>query len=156
MSDLKEINIILGGNIKFIRKKRNMTREKLSEIINISTRFLADVESGKVGVSLSTLKSLCNALNISADYLLGISELKGKNMYISSIENKIKNMNANTLKNIDKILDCITDIENDREKPTKNKSVQQAENKNIKKPDKPKLIGENQLRKYKITFVKPF
>jgi transcriptional regulator with XRE-family HTH domain len=93
-----------------MRKQHNITREKLAEKINVSPRFLAEVESGKVGVSLSTLKSLCYALNISSDYLLGISFLDDKDIYITSINNKIKNMDTNTLKNVDNIVDCIINI----------------------------------------------
>ncbi len=112
MADSKEINIILGRNIKYMRNRRGLTRERLAEKINLSPRFLADVESGKVGVSLSTLKNLSGALNISADYLLGISEFNRKNLYINSIENKVRDMSDNTLKNLDKILDFIVKIEN--------------------------------------------
>lgn len=111
MAETKEINVILGNNIKNMRKKNNITREKLAEKINVSPRFLADVESGKVGVSLATLKSLCYALNISADYLLGIASFDDKNLYINSIDKKIQSMNANMLKNLDYIIDCIINIE---------------------------------------------
>ena len=48
-----------------------MTREKLAEQIDVSPRFLADVESGKIGVSIQTLKALSIALNKSCDILLG-------------------------------------------------------------------------------------
>jgi transcriptional regulator with XRE-family HTH domain len=110
VADSKDINITLGNSIKYMRKQHNITREKLAEKINVSPRFLAEVESGKVGVSLSTLKSLCYALNISSDYLLGISFLDDKDIYITSINNKIKNMDTNTLKNVDNIVDCIINI----------------------------------------------
>lgn len=111
MTDSKEINIILGANIKYIRNKCNITREKLAEKIDVSTRFLSDVEGGKVGVSLTTLKNLSKSLNISTDYLLGISKFDNKNICLNSIENKIKNMDYNMLENLDKIIDCIINIE---------------------------------------------
>lgn len=111
MAESKDINIVLGNNIKYTRKMKNITREKLAEKVNVSPRFLADVESGKVGVSLSTLKNLCHALNTSADYLLGIFSFNDKNFYINSIENKIKTMNENMLKNLECIIDCIIDID---------------------------------------------
>jgi transcriptional regulator with XRE-family HTH domain len=115
MTELKDINITLGNNIKDIRKKISLTREKLAEKINVSPRFLADVESGKVGVSLSTLKNLCYALNVSADYLLGTSCFNDKSLYLNSIENKLRNMDLQTLKNLDTIIDCIIDIEKNKE-----------------------------------------
>ena len=71
---MKDINKTLGERIKLLRKNQNLTREKLAERIDVSPRFLADVESGKVGVSLLTLKNLCIALSTSADFLLGLKE----------------------------------------------------------------------------------
>ncbi len=94
----KDINIILGERIKARRKDVRLTREQLAEKINVSVRFLADVESGKVGVSLSTLKTLCDVLNVSADYLLGVAE---------SI-----NIGDSLIKKIEKLpLDCLNSIE---------------------------------------------
>ena len=67
----KDINITVGKRVWEARKKEKMTREQLAEKINVSTRFLADVESGETGVSISTLKALSEALLVSADYLIG-------------------------------------------------------------------------------------
>lgn len=69
---MKDVNIILGERIRARRNMLNMTRESLAEQINVSPRFLADVESGKVGVSIETLKNLSVALGASCDYLLGV------------------------------------------------------------------------------------
>lgn len=69
---MKEINIILGQNIRARRSTLMISREKLAEKIDVSPRFLADVESGKVGVSIETLKLLATNLNCSTDFLLGM------------------------------------------------------------------------------------
>jgi len=69
---MKDVNIILGERIRLGRKANNLTSEKLAEQIDVSPRFLAEVESGKVGVSLQTLKNISIALSASADYLLGL------------------------------------------------------------------------------------
>lgn len=68
----KEINVILGERVRSARWKKEMTRELLAEKIGVSPRFLADVEGGKIGVSIQTLKSLSLALSVTADYLLDI------------------------------------------------------------------------------------
>lgn len=72
MSTNPDINKVLGKRLKAMRNKKKITRESLSEKIDVSARFLADVESGKVGISLSTLKSICVTLNVTSDYLLGL------------------------------------------------------------------------------------
>lgn len=71
---VKEINVILGNRIRERRVILHITREKLAEIIDVSPRFLAELESGKTGASLSTLKALCIALDTTADYLLGLND----------------------------------------------------------------------------------
>lgn len=110
MAELKEINVILGKNVRRARNKMNLTREKLAEEINVSPRFLADVESGKTGVSLSTLKNICLVLNISADNLLGITEDDERKIYVDAIESRTRNMSINALKELGIIIDCITNI----------------------------------------------
>ncbi len=66
----KTINIEVGQRIWKVRESRKMSREKLAELINITPVFLACVEYGQKGVSLTTLQKLCETLQISADYLL--------------------------------------------------------------------------------------
>ena len=71
---MKDVNVILGERIRLGRKANNFTREKLAELIDVSPRFLAEVEAGKVGVSLQTLKNISIALSTSTDYLLGLDK----------------------------------------------------------------------------------
>lgn len=85
---MKDINKTLGERINLLRKNNNMTREKLAEKVDVSPRFLADVEGGKVGVSLMTLKNLCIALSTTADYLLGLTGDENESM-ANNITNKI-------------------------------------------------------------------
>ena len=66
----KEINILVGKNIRFYREQKGYTREKLAELLSVSPKFLYDCESGRVGISISTLKRACEVLGVSADRLL--------------------------------------------------------------------------------------
>ena len=66
----KDINLLVGQNIRFHREQLHYSREKLAELIGVSPRFLADAELGFVGVSLTTLKRLCQVLGVSADAIL--------------------------------------------------------------------------------------
>lgn len=70
---MKDVNRMLGERLRQIRREKKLTREKLAEMVEISPRFLADVEFGKAGVSLSNLVLLCRTLDVSADYLLGLT-----------------------------------------------------------------------------------
>ena len=66
----KDLNIEIGARIKEKRKNCKYTREKLSELVDISPQFLADIESGKKGMSFTTLKKLCECLGVSCDYVI--------------------------------------------------------------------------------------
>ncbi len=72
----KEINVEIGKNIRNYRERAGYSREKFSEIIGISPRFLADVETGVVGISIKNLKRVCEILGISSDRLLWKNESK--------------------------------------------------------------------------------
>lgn len=63
-------NIIIGQRIRQIRTFQKLSREKLAERANISTQFLADIETGKKGMTVTTLKKLCDALCVSSDSII--------------------------------------------------------------------------------------
>lgn len=66
----KEINVLVGKNIRFYRENRGYTREKLAELLSVSPKFLYDCEVGSVGISLSILKKVCEILGVSDDCLI--------------------------------------------------------------------------------------
>ena len=66
----KSINVEVGENVRLYREKAGYSREHFSELMGVSPRFIADVETGFAGVSLTTLKKLCEVLGVSADRLL--------------------------------------------------------------------------------------
>ncbi|MBR2176158.1 MAG: helix-turn-helix transcriptional regulator [Clostridia bacterium] len=106
----KEINVILGERIKALRKQKGYTREAFAEKLSVSTRFLAAVESGEAGVSLSTLKKIVLALDTSADYLIGVKNEMGYDFYRQSAINKISKIDGRYLMQINKILEGFDEI----------------------------------------------
>ena len=58
---------IIGKRIQEIRKKRGMTQDTLSEIIDISPHYLSALERGVYNIKLETLVKILNALDCSAD-----------------------------------------------------------------------------------------
>ena len=57
-----------------LRKQRKLTQEKLGELVNMSQRSVANWESGERLPSISTLIDLSEKLNVSVDYLLGVTD----------------------------------------------------------------------------------
>jgi len=66
----KEINVIVGANIKREREKAGYTQDQFSEMLGIGSKSLSSVERGIVGVSLSTLLKICEILHVSANVIL--------------------------------------------------------------------------------------
>lgn len=67
---MKTENAVFGLRIRSIRERQKLSREKLAELANISTQFLADIETGKKGMTVITLKKICDALHISSDLII--------------------------------------------------------------------------------------
>ena len=58
---------IIGKKIQEFRKKKGMTQEELSEIIDISPHYLSALERGIYNIKLETLVKILNTLDCSAD-----------------------------------------------------------------------------------------
>jgi transcriptional regulator with XRE-family HTH domain len=56
--------------IKNIRKKKGMTLKEFAKLSGLSISFLSNFENGKVNISVSTLKKISAALNVSIAQLL--------------------------------------------------------------------------------------
>ena len=59
----------IGKRIKLARSKTDYTQEQLAEKLSLSARYISQLERGIAFGSASTIVSLCNALNISSNFL---------------------------------------------------------------------------------------
>ena len=60
---------MIGKKIKLDRARNNYTQELLAEKLQLSTRYISQLERGIAFGSATTLVNLCNALGIDADFL---------------------------------------------------------------------------------------
>ncbi len=63
----------MGERIKAERNRQGLTLEKLSEKIGISRNYLWELEAGRKIPAVNTLFNIGTALNVSIDYLLGVT-----------------------------------------------------------------------------------
>ena len=61
--------------LKEIRKQKQFTQEQIAEILNVNRVQIHKLESGKSLANSEQIIKLCNALNCSADYLLGLIDI---------------------------------------------------------------------------------
>ena len=66
----KEINIQIGKAIKEVREDAKLTQAKFAEMVQLGTKNISAIECGNVGISLETLKRICNVLSIPSDRIL--------------------------------------------------------------------------------------
>ena len=60
----------IGNRIKTERDNFHMTREKLSELLDISTNFLGQIERGERKMSINTMINISECLHTPIDYLI--------------------------------------------------------------------------------------
>lgn len=65
----KTSTIKIGKNIQKIRKSNGYTQEKLAEIIEVSVRYISDIEQDKSKPSYEVLIKICNVFKISLDQI---------------------------------------------------------------------------------------
>lgn len=58
-----------------------MTQQTLADKTHLSKQVISDFKMGKSYPSLQTLRILCTALEVSADYLIGLESDDGKRRY---------------------------------------------------------------------------
>lgn len=64
------LNRQIGERIRELREFQNYTREGFAEKVNISSKFLYEIEMGKKGFSAYTLCQISKALSVSCDYIM--------------------------------------------------------------------------------------
>lgn len=66
----KDVDRMVGANIKRERERAGYTQERFSELIGMGPKSLSAVERGTVGISLPALIRVCEALSVSGDAIL--------------------------------------------------------------------------------------
>lgn len=107
---MNELNIEVGARITELRKQREYTREKLSELADVSVQFLADIEKGRKSMTVATLKRIAAALLVPTDYIVNGTKVSGDNDGIISILNTLSDKNK---KQAEKILTAFAEAVND-------------------------------------------
>ncbi|MBQ7942289.1 MAG: helix-turn-helix transcriptional regulator [Muribaculaceae bacterium] len=60
----------VGQRIRRLRRRKNLSQAKLSEMVDVSTTYISHLENGMKFMSVETLIALANALGVSTDAIL--------------------------------------------------------------------------------------
>ncbi len=94
----------LGKRIKEERLKSGFTQEALAETVGLSAVYIGQIERGQRKLSLESLVSVANALNVSVEALLRDSTKGNIN---SSINELIELLKGHTYEEISLVTDIV-------------------------------------------------
>ncbi|MBR1974629.1 MAG: helix-turn-helix transcriptional regulator [Clostridia bacterium] len=63
-----------GQRIKELRLERGLTQNDLAKILNTTQRSISKYETEYLDLSTNMIITLCTYFNVSADYLLGLTD----------------------------------------------------------------------------------
>lgn len=105
----KEYNMEMGNRLRIAREAAGFTQEYLAELVDVSVQYMSDLERGKVGTSLTTLRKLCNSLKVSSDYLLlGVQDKND----VSDIVERLRYLTPKQLNTVENLINLVLDAFN--------------------------------------------
>lgn len=84
---------LIGKRIATARKECGLTQDKLAEKADISNNYLSHIETSRSIPSLETLVSICDALDVTPDYLLLGTSDRQTDYLVSDIAHKLSQCN---------------------------------------------------------------
>lgn len=60
----------IGSKLREIRINKNLTQEYVANIANVNVSHISNIENNRVKISLQTLIFVCNALDVTVDFVL--------------------------------------------------------------------------------------
>jgi len=70
MVDSEQLLKDMGGRISERRKQMRLTQDELAEMMDVTPQMISTAELGKKAIRPENLLKLCEALEVSADYML--------------------------------------------------------------------------------------
>ena len=64
--------------IRNVREDRDLTQSQIGQILNKSQQGYNHIEAGRAELKIEDLAKLCEFYNLSADYLIGITDEEKK------------------------------------------------------------------------------
>lgn len=89
----------VGERIKYLRCKLEMSQEELGKKIKRIREDIVRFENGTRSIDLLTLKNIAKAMNVSTDYLLGLSNFENANTSKRTL-NKLTGLSDDAINNL--------------------------------------------------------
>lgn len=60
----------VGNQVAKLRRKNNLSQEKLAELVNVHRNHIGRIERGETNIPILTLLNLCKALKVESNEIL--------------------------------------------------------------------------------------
>jgi len=102
----------IGQRIKDLRKKANLTQDRLADYLGVSAQAVSKWELGQTAPDLSLIAPLCRVLGVTADELLGIGQEKedGREAQLLKETDRSKNLALDSRTYYDKCLRAVEEF----------------------------------------------
>lgn len=101
---MRKISTIkIGKKIQAIRKSYGYTQEMLAEIVEVSARYISEIEQDRAKPSYEVLVKICNIFNVSMDEIFNeyLNINKNKNVEYSLLGfDKLSKKDKSTIENL--------------------------------------------------------
>ncbi len=104
MREKKEINIQIGNEIKSARERAGLTQQEFAEMVSLGTKNVSDIERGVCGITISTLKRICEKLSVSSDEIIFGSKYKND---VTAITERLERLSPQQFKAIETFLNQV-------------------------------------------------
>ena len=94
----------LSKKLKEIRLSKGLTQEYIANMADVNTSHISNIENNRVKISLSTLVQICNALEVTVDYILSDEYLTPSLGLEQEILRELKTCSPKTQKQILEII----------------------------------------------------
>ncbi|WP_410495704.1 helix-turn-helix transcriptional regulator [Cellulosilyticum sp. ST5] len=95
---------VIGKRIKKIREKQGYTQEKVAETLGVSSAYISKIEIGKTSLSIETLASICECLEISPIFVLTGTLPKSEDYLRNDIEMMLRECSPEKIQLISEIV----------------------------------------------------
>lgn len=98
---MKEVDFaFIGQRIKEVRNEKHLTQEYLANVTGVNVSHVSNIETNKVKISLTLLINICNALNVTMDYMLENEYHTPTSTTEKELFNTIKDMDTSKLETL--------------------------------------------------------
>ncbi len=101
---------IIGSRIREIRKSKKMTQEKLAELSGVEPSNISHIERAATKLSLPTLVSIANALEVTLDEIVYDNLNKSTHVSVKLIDELLADCSSEELKALAEVIKTTKNI----------------------------------------------